>query len=299
MGEVIAVIAGPDEDISSLLASAEGATASPRGDPSPGAAAPRGPDEASEAQDQQDEGVVDSGGGEAAPGSIELGGRVRASPLARRLASEADLDLQRVQGSGPGGRIVKRDVEAAKAGVGVESMAPAPGQRAGVSAGTVRVPGVDFEDMPLSQMRKTIAKRLVESLGPVPHFFLRITVDMSRTMEARKRVNRLLEAQGEKVSINDFILKATANALERHPEVNAQWTGDAIRRHYRVHLGVAVAVDDGSHHTGDSGCESKGVGSDSREVRELAGTGQGEEASTGGVHRLHLLRLEPGNVRHP
>lgn len=274
VGEVIAVIAGPDEDISSLLASAGRATSSPTGAPSPEAAAPGAPEEASEVQDQEDEGVVDSGGGEAAPRSTGLGGRVRASPLARRLATEADMDLQRVHGSGPGGRIVKRDVEAAKAGVGAASMAPVPGPRAEVGTASVRAPGVDFEDMPLSQMRKTIAKRLVESLGPVPHFFLRITADMSRTLEARKRVNRLLEAQGDKVSINDFILKATANALERHPEVNAQWTGDAIRRHYRVHLAVAVAVDDGLITPVIRDANRKGLAQIAREVRELAELGR-------------------------
>lgn len=275
VGEVIAVIAGPDEDISALLASAERATSSPPGgDPSPEAAVPSEPEEASEVQDQEDEGVVDSGGGEAAPRSTGLGGRVRASPLARRLAREADMDLQRVQGSGPGGRIVKRDVEAAKAGVGAASMAPVPVPRAEVGTGSVRAPGVDFEDMPLSQMRKTIAKRLVESLGPVPHFFLRITADMSRTLEARKRVNGLLEAQGDKVSINDFILKATANALERHPEVNAQWTGDAIRRHYRVHLAVAVAVDDGLITPVIRDANRKGLAQIAREVRELAALGR-------------------------
>ncbi|MCJ7630234.1 MAG: 2-oxo acid dehydrogenase subunit E2, partial [Longimicrobiales bacterium] len=274
VGEVIALIAGPDEDISSLLASAERVTSSPPGDPSPEVAAPGAPEEASEVRDQEDEAVVDSGGGEAAPRSTGLGGRVRASPLARRLAREADMDLQRVHGSGPGGRIVKRDVEEAKAGVGAASMAPDPGQGAEVGTASVRAPGVDFEDMPLSQMRKTIAKRLVESLGPVPHFFLRITADMSRTLEARKRVNRLLEAQGDKVSINDFILKATANALERHPEVNAQWTGDAIRRHYRVHLAVAVAVDDGLITPVIRDANRKGLAQIAREVRELAALGR-------------------------
>ncbi|MFH1766122.1 MAG: dihydrolipoamide acetyltransferase family protein, partial [Gemmatimonadota bacterium] len=123
-------------------------------------------------------------------------------------------------------------------------------------------------------MRKTIAKRLAESLGPVPHFFLRITADMSRTLEARKRVNQLLEAQGDKVSINDFILKATANALEKHPEVNAQWTGDAIRQHYRVHLAVAVSVDDGLITPVIRDANRKGLAQIAREVRELAARGR-------------------------
>jgi pyruvate dehydrogenase E2 component (dihydrolipoamide acetyltransferase) len=165
-----------------------------------------------------------------------------------------------------------RDVEAAKVGAGVKSVPPVSGT--GADIGAAAVPGIDFEDRPLSQMRKAIARRLVESLSPVPHFFLRITADMSRTLAARARVNELLESQGEKVSINDFILKATANALERHPAVNAQWTGDAIRWHYRVHLGVAVAVEDGLITPVIRDANRKGLVQISREVRELAARGR-------------------------
>jgi pyruvate dehydrogenase E2 component (dihydrolipoamide acetyltransferase) len=135
-------------------------------------------------------------------------------------------------------------------------------------------PGVDFEDVPLSQMRKTIARRLVESIGPVPHFFLRINVDMSRTLEARKRMTALLEKEGEKVSLNDFVLKATAQALVRHPEVNSHWTGESVRRHIRVHLGVAVAVEDGLITPVVRDAHLKGLVQISREVRELAARGQ-------------------------
>jgi pyruvate dehydrogenase E2 component (dihydrolipoamide acetyltransferase) len=248
VGAVIAVIAEPDEDISALVGSAEA------------------PEEASEVPTQE----VSKAAEGVAPAAIDDGGRVKASPLARRLAIEADLDLQSVRGSGPGGRIVMRDVEASKAGGGERSVSSVP------VAGTVSpsASGIDFEDRPLSQMRKTIAKRLVESLSPVPHFFLRITVDMSRILVARKRVNQLLEAQGDRVSINDFLLKATANALERHPDVNAQWTGDAIRRHFRVHLGVAVAVEDGLITPVIRDANRKGLAEIGREVRELAARGR-------------------------
>jgi pyruvate dehydrogenase E2 component (dihydrolipoamide acetyltransferase) len=108
----------------------------------------------------------------------------------------------------------------------------------------------------------------------VPHFFLRIKVDMSRTLAARKRVNELLESQGDKVSINDFILKATGNALARHPDVNAQWMGDFIRRHHRVHLGVAVAVEDGLITPILRDANLKGLAQISREIRELADRGR-------------------------
>jgi len=186
------------------------------------------------------------------------------------LAEEGNLDLRRVRGSGPGGRIIKRDVEDAKAGEEAVS-ATFAGPRPGAELPT---PGVDFEDFPLSQMRKTIAKRLTESIGPVPHFFLRITVDMTRTMGARKNVNSLQGEDGGRVSLNDFILRATAQALLRHPEVNAQWMGDSIRRHYRVHLGVAVAVEDGLITPVVRDADRKGLARISQEVRELAERGR-------------------------
>jgi pyruvate dehydrogenase E2 component (dihydrolipoamide acetyltransferase) len=140
---------------------------------------------------------------------------------------------------------------------------------------------------------------LVESLGPVPHFFLRIKVDMSRTLAARKRVNELLESQGDKVSINDFILKATGNALARHPEVNAHWMGDVIRRFHRVHLGVAVAVEDGLITPVLRDANLKGLAQISREIRELAGRGREKRlrpeeytGSTFSVSNLGMFGIE-------
>ena len=237
VGEVIAIIAGSDEDISALVADAGGGE-------TPAVPSPSTPQVAA---------IPAPGATLPVPSEMEAtelkeGERVKASPLARRMAQDASMDLSRIQGSGPGGRVVKRDVEAARVATGAVAApsggtAPSPGpQQLPAVAGSA---GVDFEDIPLSQMRKTIARRLVESLGPVPHFFLRITVDMSRILEARKRVNQILEKDGEKVSINDFFLRATAQALYRHPEVNSQWMGESVRRNYRVHLGVAVAVEDG------------------------------------------------------
>lgn len=175
--------------------------------------------------------------------------------------------------------MVKRDVEAVSAGGAADGRpGDGPPSVSASTAGGVRVipptDGPDFQDVPLSQMRKTIAKRLVESLGPVPHFFLRITVDMSRVVEARKKVNHLLEEEGEKVSVNDFFLKATAHSLFRHPEVNAHWLGDAVRRFNRVHLGVAVAVEDGLITPVVRDANLKGLVEISREVRALASRGK-------------------------
>ncbi|MCZ6755135.1 MAG: dihydrolipoamide acetyltransferase family protein [Gemmatimonadetes bacterium] len=180
-----------------------------------------------------------SGGGEAAdvavtapqprsPAAPLPGGRVKASPLARRIAEEQGIDLSSVTGSGPGGRIVKRDL----AGVAAARPGAAPVTATG-----------GFEDIPLSLMRKTIAKRLVESIGPVPTFYLTVEIDMERTWDAREAL-KLLGPDG-KVSFNDIIIKATALALKQHPECNAWWQGDAIRQWYEVHLGMAVAIDDG------------------------------------------------------
>jgi pyruvate dehydrogenase E2 component (dihydrolipoamide acetyltransferase) len=155
---------------------------------------------------------------------------VKASPLARRLAHERGLDLRRLQGSGPGGRIVKRDVEGAPAAAPATIGMP--------------LPAGGYEDVELSQMRKTIARRLVESIGPVPHFFLTTEVDMDQAAEAREALNAL--DAGPRISYNDIILKVVAAALRQHRECNAWWLGDGkIRFFNEVHLSMAVAVDDG------------------------------------------------------
>ena len=164
------------------------------------------------------------------------GGRVKSSPLARRLASERGVDLGAMQGSGPGGRIIKRDIETAAASGG--------GQAAARAATPVRQRSdADFDDIALTQIRKTIARRLSESIGPIPTFYLTAEIDLSRASELR---DAMLETGEEyKVSFNDIVLKAVATALAQHPEVNAHWLGDKIRYHNRVHLGMAVATDDG------------------------------------------------------
>ena len=175
-------------------------------------------------------------GASAQQGAPANGGRAKSSPLARRLANERGIDLGAMQGSGPGGRIVKRDVEGAAAGGGQQAaarQAPAIRPRS----------GADFEDVALTQIRKTIARRLSESIGPIPTFYLTTEIDLTRASELR---DAMLEMGDEwKVSFNDIILKATATALAQHPEVNAHWLGDKIRYHNRVHLGMAVATDDG------------------------------------------------------
>ncbi len=247
VGTVIAVIAGAEEEIGDLIPAVGAAP------PSPGPDAPAAEPEPPPAA--EGEGVPAEAPDAPARGPGE---RIKASPLARRLAEEEGLPLEAVPGSGPGGRIVKRDVVAA-----VErGVAPA--------ARTPLISEADFEDIPLTQMRKTIAKRLVESIGPVPHFFLTSDVDMSRAVEARRRANAGLAREGVKVSFNDIILKAVAVALRRHPECNAHWGGDHVRRFNRVHLGVAVAVADGLITPVVKDAHLKGISQISSEVRELA-----------------------------
>ncbi len=158
---------------------------------------------------------------------------------------------------------MKRDIEDALASGGAPSTGATEVSRPASDA--------DYEDVPLSQMRKTIARRLTESIGPVPHFFLTIDVDMGRAVEARRSINAALEKEGRKVSLNDLIIRATAAALKSHPACNAHWLGDAIRRFNRVHIGVAVAVEDGLITPIVRDADTKGMAQIGAEVREMAG----------------------------
>ena len=162
------------------------------------------------------------------------GGRQRSSPLARRLATEKGIRLGAIQGTGPGGRIVKRDIENAKAA----------GVAAGRSAAAERLAAEgDFKDVPLTQIRKTIARRLAESNGPVPTFFLTAEFDVTRASELRTQLSEMGDEY--RASFNDIVIKAVALALAEHPEVNAHWLNDKIRQFNRIHVAMAVAVEDG------------------------------------------------------
>ena len=271
VGNVIAVIAAEDEDIAALVAAAGGggATSAPAVDGA-GAGATSA---AAVAAAPAAAAAPETAAAPAAPATTPAAGttpasaptgRIKASPVARRLAQDAGLDLAAVQGSGPGGRVIKRDVEAAAEAAAAAPVPAVPTWPAGA-------PDTEFVDTPLSQMRKTVARRLTESLGPVPHFFLTVDVDMTRALQARKQVNQLLAERGAKASINDFVIKAAAVALTHHPECNAWWQGDSIRRFNRVHMAIAVAVPDGLITPVVRDAHAKGLGRISAEVRELAG----------------------------
>ncbi len=232
VGELIAIIGAPGEDVSALLPVA--GSAAPAADAMPAAvAAP-----AAAPRAQQAAASLPAAGAAAATGRS-----LKASPLALRMAAEAGLDLGSLQGTGPQGRIIKRDIEAALA----EAPAAAPARQAApqrarsLSLVAAREAGPESQDVELSSIRRTIARRLVQSKGPVPHFYLTIDVAMDRVWDAYKA----LRDQKSSISINDIILKAAALALRQHPEINASFAGDHVKVYSRVHIGMAVALEEG------------------------------------------------------
>jgi pyruvate dehydrogenase E2 component (dihydrolipoamide acetyltransferase) len=303
IGQVIAIIAEADEDISAKMPG-ESAESAESGEEAPKPSSSTDEAGDSEAEEQEDdssdaeEAPKPSSSSDEADESEEDEGRVKASPLARKLAAEGGVTLSGIQGSGPGGRIVKRDVEkASKAPTPAALGATGPGAPAKPSPRQAPAPagGEDYRDIPLSQMRKTIAKRLVESIGPVPHFVLTIDVDMTRAVAARETVNAMLKEEGVKVSFNDIVLRSVAAALVRHPACNAHWGGDHVRQFNRVHLGVAVAVEDGLITPVIRDAHLKGLAEIAVEVRELAGRAREKKLKpdeyTGGTFSVSNLGM--------
>jgi pyruvate dehydrogenase E2 component (dihydrolipoamide acetyltransferase) len=269
VGSLIGVIATADENIDSLVAGAPAAAPAPDAAPAPAAAAaaPAAAAPAPSAPAPAAPAAVPSGSPAAPPSPPAPTGpsapaaesRTKSSPLARRMAAERGLDLGSIGGSGPGGRIVKRDVEAAPGVVTAAGPKPhAPSPAAG-----------DYRDVPLTQIRKTIARRLAESIGPVPTFYLNAEFDLERASEMRTAMAELGDEY--KVSFNDIVMKAVATALSKHPECNAHWLGDHIRYFNRVHLGMAVAIEDGLITPVIFDAHLKGLREIATEARELAG----------------------------
>jgi pyruvate dehydrogenase E2 component (dihydrolipoamide acetyltransferase) len=169
-------------------------------------------------------------------------GRIKASPLAKKLAKDKGVDISKVQGSGDQGRVTKKDIENFKPSA-APAGAPGKSAQAGAPITLPKVVGQEsFEEIPVSQMRKTIAKRLAESKFSAPHFYLTMEINMDKAVEARKSIN---EISPVKISFNDMVIKATAAALRQHPDVNVSWLGDKMRKNHHIHVGVAVAVKDG------------------------------------------------------
>jgi pyruvate dehydrogenase E2 component (dihydrolipoamide acetyltransferase) len=238
---------------------------------------------------QQPSQTPTSGDGRESGNGQRGGGRVIVSPIAARMAADANINLQKLAGSGPGGRIVKRDIEAAIKSGGesradeqhsqtqpqlraVESRAPqpsAPTQQSQIEGAS------PYRDEPMTTMRATIARRLVTSLGPVPHFFLTAEIEMDAASDLRRQLNALDESV--KISLNDIIIKVAAVALRQHPQVNASFQDKSIRFYERADIGVAVAIEDGLITPVVRGADAKSIGAISREVRELAERARGRK----------------------
>jgi pyruvate dehydrogenase E2 component (dihydrolipoamide acetyltransferase) len=278
VGALIGVIADPKEDIAALLsqapaaavaAPAPAAVAAPAIAAAPAPASAAGPAPApapvtTRAAAAPTVAAAPTLAISPTPPADHADGRVKASPLARTMAARQNIPLAAVAGSGPGGRIVKRDIEgyapASSAGRAVRAAAPAP---------VVPFPTVAAgQDFPLSNMRKTIARRLVESKFSAPHFYVTVEIDMGGAVALREQ---LLKGENVKVSFNDLVLKACARALTRFPMVNASWGGDKITTHGEVHLGVAVSLPDGLITPVVRNADRKSVLDISREVKDLAG----------------------------
>lgn len=225
---VIAVIGEKDADFKTLLKAHEAGNAEPAAEEPKAAAAP-----APEAKAESKPAAAPAPS--AAP--VASGERVKASPLAKKIAEDKGLDIRQVAGSGEGGRIVKKDVENF-----VPAVAPAAAVASAPGASVPALGQESFREEKVSQMRKTIAKRLAESKFGAPHFYLTMEINMDKAIEARKSMN---EVSPVKISFNDMVIKAAAVALRQHPKVNSSWLGDKIRYNNHIHIGMAVAVEEG------------------------------------------------------
>ncbi|HEV2365361.1 MAG TPA: pyruvate dehydrogenase complex dihydrolipoamide acetyltransferase [Caulobacteraceae bacterium] len=250
---------------------------SPRASPAPAAPAPEPPrKEAGEARSARSRVAATPKGEE----------RIFASPLARRLAAQLGLDLATIKGSGPHGRVVRKDVEAARPGAGTAETkatpaeARAPAAEAPARALTLEEQGIapgSYDLVPLDGMKKTVARRMTAAFRDVPHFPLTIDVEADALLAARARINAFLEKEGVKASVNDLIIKAAAAALGRVPEANASYTPEGIALHHHADIAVAVAIDGGLITPIVRAAETKGVAAIAREMKDLAERARGRK----------------------
>jgi len=226
--------------------------------------------------------------------SSEANGRVKASPLAKKMANDLGFDISKIKGSGEGGRITKQDVETYK------PSATSAGATAAKTSSPVVLPQVvgqeSFEEVAVSQMRKTIARRLAESKFSAPHFYLTMEINMDKAIEARKSIN---EISPVKISFNDIVLRATAAALRQNPDVNVSWLGDKMRKNHHIHVGVAVAVKDGLVVPVVRFADNKSLSHIAAEVKDLAQKAQDKklqpsdwEGSTFTISNLGMFGIE-------
>ena len=278
VNQVIAVLAGEGEDVKSAAAGA--GKAAPAAAPKPHEAAPR-----SEGGSCRSPPLPAGGSPKpqpSAPQPSSSGGRVFASPLAKRLAKEAGIDISRVQGSGPHGRVIQRDVEGAKSGTGMKPAAgagapSAPSIAPSMSDAQVRALFEEgsYEVVPHDGMRRTIAQRLTQSMQTIPHFYLTMDCNIGKLLAAREDINAAAPKNKEgkpayKLSVNDFVLKALALALQRIPDANVSWTEGAMLKHKHSDIGVAVAIPNGLITPIIRNAESKSLSTISNEMKDFA-----------------------------
>ncbi|MEX2364784.1 MAG: pyruvate dehydrogenase complex dihydrolipoamide acetyltransferase [Balneolaceae bacterium] len=269
LGGLMAVLGEEGEDISDILKGAEGGASNK--------------EEAKETSSEKEEKA--SSPKEETAESTDTNGRIKASPLAKKMAEDKGIDLESVKGSGPEGRIVKKDIEDYK---GTEK------KEAPAAAKTFE--SLESKDVKVSQMRKVIARRLSESKFSSPHFYETIDIDMKAAMASRASMN---EANDVKISFNDIVVKACAIALTRHQSVNSSWHGDIIKEHGDVHVAVAVAIDEGLMTPVIRHTDKKGLSQISAETRELAGRARDRklqpeemEGSTFTISNLGMFGIE-------
>ncbi|MCA0301108.1 MAG: pyruvate dehydrogenase complex dihydrolipoamide acetyltransferase [Proteobacteria bacterium] len=257
---VIAVLL--EEGESASAAPAPAPAAKPAAAPAPAAKAPAAPPAAAPAPAAKPAPVA---------AATPTGGRIFASPLAKRIAAEKGVDLATLTGSGPHGRIVKADVENARPGAAAPkpAAAAAPPRPAAASAQPVFVAPGDTR-VPHSSIRKVIARRMLESKQTVPHFYLTVDLEIDALLAARQAINAVAEKKGTKVSVNDMVVKACAKALRDHPECNASWTEDEMVQYGAVDISVAVATDRGLITPIVRNADLKGLGQIAAETKDLA-----------------------------
>ena len=282
VNQVIAVLAGEGEDVKSAAAGAAKAPAAPAPKPQTAAAAPP-PAKAEAPKPAPSPQPAAAPKPQTAVQPASSGDRVFASPLAKRLAKEAGIDLSRIQGSGPHGRVIQRDVEGAKSG---KDMRPATAPGAAPAAPSIAPSMSDsqvralfeegsYEVVPHDGMRRTIAQRLTQSTQTIPHFYLTIDCNIGKLLAAREEINAAAPKDKDgkptyKLSVNDFVLKALALALQRIPDANVSWTEGAMLKHKHSDIGVAVALPGGLITPIVRQCESKSLSTISNEMKDFA-----------------------------
>jgi pyruvate dehydrogenase E2 component (dihydrolipoamide acetyltransferase) len=283
LGQIIGVIGEADEDISGFLKQAPAVAPASNGKES-AAESLEASSEASKSQSVpaapealRTETSVQGGQNKEVSGTAQAGltddsKRLVVSPLAARMAAEAGLNLKAIQGSGPGGRIIKRDIESAiaeqKAGAPAPEIPQIQTRPAAPSQPSELAGASPFRDEPTTQMRRTIAQRLVTSIGPIPHFYLTTEIEMDKAVEFRTSLTQ--SEPGLKISYNDLIVKVAANTLIRHPEVNASYQDRSIRYYERADIGVAVAIEDGLITPIVRSADRKSLSQIAAEIREMA-----------------------------